>query len=428
MTNVTHLRNPNAWMADLTRSEKGGLHATVSNGLILIGNDPALSGLLAYNEFSHQIVVTRAPPTQFAGAAAAPGPYPRPITDSDVTLVQAYLQRAHDLRLSQQSAQQACQTAAEQVRTHPVREWLGRLKWDGIERLGTWLCRAFGAPETDYHADVGTKMLVAAVRRIRHPGCKFDHVPVLEGSQGAGKSRACRLLYGAAWFKDDLAHNLGDKDAQQGLAGAWGIELAELQVLVRSTNQAAKAFFSRQVDHFRPSYGRTFLERPRQCVFIGTTNETDYLTDATGNRRYWPIRCEFVDLSWITENREQLWAEAADLEAGGYPIWLDDDLVQTAAAEVQSSRTAEDVWAQAVVTYTRLRAEVTTADILHDGLGLPRDRQNRGSEMRVAAILRMLGWQRHDFRRGGRKQRSWFAPGAALPGTGRFVPIIDEDV
>ena len=425
MSNVFDMRGgrSGAWLGEITRGERGP-HPTVSNTMLVLGNDDKLAGLLAYDEFAHQVVITREPPRPYEGANGIPGPYPRALTDSDVTMLQGFVQRAYSMRISSQVARQAAEATAELNRFHPVRDWLNGLEWDKKPRLETWLHTAFGVPLDSYHSAVAVKVLCAAVRRVRSPGTKFDHVLVLEGDQGKGKSRACETLFGARWFKDDLSHDLGDKDAQQGMAGRWGIELAELQVLVRSTSQAAKSFISRQVDHFRPSYGRSFVERPRQCIFIGTTNEKDWLTDTTGNRRYWPIVCTRCDVDWIHDNREQLWAEAAVFEEDDLPLWLEDEAVRKDAEVSQESRMAEDVWHRPIATYVQLMTETTSVEILHTCLVLPRDRQNRASEMRVAAILRALGWLRHDFRRDGRKTRAWFAPGASLPGTGRFVPAL----
>lgn len=418
-----------AWMGQLARGENGP-YAIVANAVLILGCDLTLVGMVAYDDFAHRIVVTRPPPVAFIGAVPARGPYPRDIADTDVTLIQSYLQRTYSLRISQQVAQQAIVTDADLRQVHPVRQWLAGLAWDGVQRVDDWLHHAFGAPKDPYHRDVGCKVLCAAVRRVRLPGCKFDHVLVLEGKQGKGKSRACETLFGARWFTDNLSHDLSNKDAQQGMAGKWGMELAELNVLVRSSSQAAKAFFSRQVDYFRPSYGRAFVERPRQCIFIGTTNDADYLTDATGNRRYWPVYCEKAEVAWIAEVRDQLWAEAAHLEAEGEPLWLDDEAMQTRASVKQESRVAEDVWTQDVRSYLKNNGTPFTAvrvsAVLHHALGLPRAQQNRSAEMRVAGILRADGWARHKHRGDdGKPIVSWFAPGQVLPGKGTLVPTVD---
>ena len=376
-----------AWLGQITRGEKGP-HATVSNAVLVLGCDHDLAGTVAYDDFAHRIVIIRAPPLAFVGSAALPGPYPRPITDTDVTLIQGYIQRTYDMRISQQIALQAVIADAELHQIHPVREWLDKLVWDGVPRLETWLHVAFGAPKDSYHEAVGIKTLVAAVRRVRQPGAKFDHVMVLEGKQGRGKSRACAALFGQDWFTDNLSHDLSNKDAQQGMAGKWGLELAELNVLVRSTSQAAKAFFSRQVDYYRPPYGKAFVERPRQCIFIGTTNDADYLTDATGNRRYWPVACERAEVAWIAEVRDQLWAEAAKIEAEGETLWLETEHLQRRATSQQASRLAEDVWTVNVRDWISraFKKQVRIANVLHHALGLPAAQQGRAAEMRVAAI------------------------------------------
>ncbi|MFT9377007.1 VapE domain-containing protein [Komagataeibacter saccharivorans] len=402
---------PAAWMDLLVRGPRG-VAPSLSNCLVLLGHDPALRGLVAWDEFACRSMVTRAPPPAFDGAPPPPGPYPRAMDDMDVALVQAYMQRAYGLPVSRAVAEQASRTAAGLCRRHPVREWLDGLRWDGTPRLATWLHHALGTVDDGYHAAVGTRFLAASVRRVREPGCKFDYVPVLEGPQGMGKSRLLAALFSPPWFKDDLPRDLGDKDAAQGLLGVWCVELGELQALGRSSSRDAKAFFSRQQDRYRPSYGAFEVTRPRQCVFAGTTNEREYLTDPTGNRRYWPISCTRADIDWVVAWREQLWAEAAAREATApIPLWLEDAHLHAAARQAQDTRMHEDPWHDPVNAWLRTRgaASVRMADVLHMALGLPRDRQNRASQNRAASVLRALGWTRRKIRSGTETYWAWSA-------------------
>ena len=403
------------WEKDLEWGKRAPL-PTVANVMLVVGHDPQLAGLVAYDEFAHGVVVTRAPPLVFDGGTPCVGPYPRPIDDNDTTLIQGHVQRSRKMLVGQQVTQQAIAAVAMQRRSHPVRDYLDGLAWDGRPRIDDWLHLAFGTPGTSYNTAVGAKFLCAAVRRIRHPGTKFDHVMVLEGPQGTGKSRACEALF-APYFTDNLPMDLGSKDAQQAMAGKWGVELAELQSLIKTGSQVAKAFFSRRIDYFRPPYGRLFIEQPRQCVFIGSTNDHDWLTDSTGNRRYWPVRCVKVEPGWITDHRDQLWAEACEREAEGETLWLDDAVVERFAVVEQVERTTEDVWTPDVRRFllNQPGAElslVTVSQILI-GMGLAADRRNRVAEMRVAAILRIDGWasgMTYDPRT--RKQfRAWKGPG-----------------
>ena len=407
------MRGGMAWLAELTRGEKGP-HPTASNAVLMLCHEKELVGLLAYDEFAHRVVLTREPPEPYVGGRRAPGPYPRPATDTDISLIQMYIQRVCEIRISIQIAQQAADTAAQQHRTHPVREWLATLQWDGRPRVDTWLSTAFGTPTDAYHRAVGRKFLAAAVRRIRVPGTKFDAMPVLEGAQELGKSESCRALFGAQWFSDELP-DMRNREAPLSMLGMWGVEISELGPIIRTEIEVVKAFLSRRVDRYREMHGRRYEDRPRQTMLIGTTNDRDYLRDPTGNRRFWPIWCTKAEHMWIAEIRDQLWAEAVQIEAEGETLWLDDEGVRTTAKRIQAERVAEDTWVHKVRGYiidgpNGPLADVKVSDLMQHAIGLPSDKQNRPNEMRVAAILRAEGWSNTVVWRNGRSTRLWVPP------------------
>lgn len=402
------------WLGLLEKGDKG-YYPTVANALLILGNDERVAGMLGFDEFRDKPLLLAAPPPPQDTSPSLPGPYPRSWNAADTALVHAWLQRSWTGKFTAATTEAAMIAVASLRRFHPVRDWLAGLAWDGVPRLGTWLHHAFGCPKDAYHDAVGTKFLVAAVRRVRLPGCKFDAMPVLEGAQDQGKSRACRALFGEAWFSDSMPHDMGSRDAALSLLGVWGLELGELDGLIRSEVETVKAFLSRQVDHYRPPYGKDFVDRPRQGVLIGTTNQHDYLKDATGNRRFWPIRCTKAEADWIAEVREQLWAEAAALEAEGEPLWLEDSTIRDAARAQQIERLAEDVWADAIRDYLysgpggRL-GKVRVSDLLQHALGLSRDKQTRGAEMRVASVLRAEKWTPKVEWVDGKTCRFWLPP------------------
>lgn len=378
----------------LQRDQHGAPSYTIGNLMVILAHDPALAGMLVHNEFTSQSLLTRPPPAIEEGGPTAYGPFPRPWAGEDVSLVQAYIQRAWIARAGRASVEEAMSAEAALRRFHPIRDWLATLKWDGKSRLGTWLHKVFGAPDDAYHAAIGAKFLIAAVRRVRQPGCKFDYMVVLEGDQGIGKSSAVKALFGEEYFSDAIPEELASRDAALALLGVWVLEFAEIQHLIRNEVEVIKAFLSRSTDRYRPPYGKHYVERARQGVLIGTTNTTDYLRDTSGNRRIWPVRCQFAETEWLAEQREQMWAEAAAREASGESVWLDDNEVRDIAVQHQAERMSDDVWSGPVEDWLVGKVEITTADALTSALGIPRERQSKKEEMRVAAIIAKAGWER----------------------------------
>lgn len=392
----------------ITKGDKGP-HNTIKNLLVILAHDPPLARMVGFDDFTSQHLLLRAPPTIEDDAAGLPGPYPRPWGVADIALVQSYVQGVWITKATARDVETAMIATAEHNRFHPIRDWLASLKYDGKPRLNTWLHKAFGCPKDEYHNAISAKILIAAVRRIRQPGCKFDHLPVLEGPQGIGKSSVIKRLFGERWFSDAIPEELASRDAAMALLGVWALEFAEIQHLIRAEVEVIKAFLSRSTDRYRPPYAKAYVERPRQGVLIGTTNATDYLRDTSGNRRIWPIMCAFADVEWVTANRDQLWAEAAAREASGEAIWLDDTSVVEQAAEHQADRMAEDVWADRIQEWLRGRVEVRIPDVLTNALSIPAERQGKREEMRVASILQAEGWERRLERPpgGGKPRRFW---------------------
>lgn len=371
-------------------------HPNLGNAMLIMALDPLLAGMCGHCDFRDVSLLLQPPPNSNPDDAPAPGPYPRPWTRSDVALVCAYAQRVYAHGFRREVIDDAMEAEAGRNRFHPVRDYLGGLEWDGTKRLHLLLKRGFGAEDTGYTRNVGRKLMIAAVRRVRQPGCKFDHVPVAQGAQGKGKSTAWAAIFGIDWFSDALPDDLGDKDAAMALRGVWGLEMSELTQLLASEPEAIKAFITRAVDRYRPPYGRVVLEVPRQGLLVGTTNAQEWLRDATGNRRFWPFDCGDLDIAWIREARDQLWAEAAELEATGEPHWLDEADDRDEANAQQEERMVTDPWQAPIERYLVMQTTVTAADILLNAIQMPTFQHNRQHQMRVTNILMGLRWvKRH---------------------------------
>jgi predicted P-loop ATPase len=258
-------------------------------------------------------------------------------------------------------------------------------------------------------------MLIAAVRRVRSPGCKFDFILVLEGPQGIGKSTLLKILAGEESFSDNEILGLDKREQQEAVQGVWIYELCELDGLSKSEVTSIKLFASKTIDSARPAYNRSRVDRPRRGIFIATTNEDTYLRDTTGNRRFWPVKVGRIDLAGITRDRDQLWAEAVVAEAGGEPLTIPEELWGDAAAE-QKARMNQDVWEDLLSTRLAglrknkrsidgtfvLAADdsgnsewrVSTHFLLTDVLCISKERQGDAVTKRLANVMRGLGWTR----------------------------------
>lgn len=245
---------------------------------------------------------------------------------------------------------------------HPFRDWLGGLPpWDGVPRIDAWLKNHFGAVGSDaYLGEVFRKWLTASVKRIYEPGTKFDWILLLQGPQGCGKSSFGSILFGEKYFADWLPA-LSDKDAALALQGILCAEFSELVQLRRNELETVKGFITRQVDKVRPPYGREKVEIPRQCVFIGTTNQNEFLKDDTGNRRFNPVEVSELDFGKLIEDRDQLWAEALYYYRNGMVNRLDlEGEAKAAALEIQRDKqvsSEEEFYVEELISF--IKAEFT---------------------------------------------------------------------
>ncbi len=230
---------------------------------------------------------------------------------------------------------------------HPVRDWLDALpEWDGIERLDTLLVDYMSAEDTAYTRAVTRKAVVAAVKRIYEPGCKMDYTLTLAGKQGLRKSSFFRTLVpDPSWFSDSLDTFQG-KESYEALQGSWIIEIAELSAAKRSDIERTKQFLTKQDDKLRKAYAEKTGRYRRQCIFVATTNSSDFLRDMSGNRRWWVVpvwgrgtKDVFEDLP---KERDQIFAEAKARYKAGEKLYLPDEL-EAKAAEMQEEYTYRSI-------------------------------------------------------------------------------------
>ncbi len=318
---------------------------------------------------------------------------PRPVMDVDVSAVQERLQHIGLKRLSKDVTHQAVDARAHECRFHPVRDYLNKLTWDGIKRLSNLIPYYFGAEQSAYNKEIGSMFLVSMVARILEPGCKADHMVIIEGPQGALKSTACSVL-GGEWFSDNLPDVSGGKDVSQHLRGKWLIEVSEMHAMSKAEAALLKAFITRTTERYRPSYGRKEVIEPRQCVFVGTTNRTEYLRDETGGRRFWPIKAGTINTDALVRDRDQLFAEAVVQHREGLEWWPDKDFEQRHIMPEQAARYEADAWEDNIREYVEPKIRVTVGEVGRNALGIETGRIGTADQRRITAVLEQQGWKR----------------------------------
>ncbi|WP_417550135.1 VapE domain-containing protein [Methylophaga sp.] len=402
------------WQKRLMRNDRGVIQNHAFNILQILDNDPAWKDVLAYCDFSYRIIKRKLPGVKDFKLGEW--------DDGDTARLGIWLTSRHKFKPGRGEMLDALLTSSQSRRFHPVREYLQSVKWDGVSRIDNWLEGCFGAKAkagSKYLQLVSRYFMISAVARIMLPlktddVNKVDTVLILEGNQGIKKSTAVKTLFGE-WFSD-APIPIGDKDAYQNITGVWGVEMAELDAFNKAENTAAKMFFSQQRDRYRPSYGMFAQDFPRQCVFVGTTNQDEYLKDYTGNRRYWPVMCTKVNIQALADFRDLLWAEAFHAYQSGERWWVDGAEEDALFESEQDDRMQADPWESMLQDYldTATDEYFTAADLLLNCIKLDGGHMTRAHQNRLSPIMKSLGWK---------NERRWIITGVSAQKVQRRVYV-----
>lgn len=391
------LEDDDEWLAQLTRNDKGFPESTSDNVAMILANDVRFKGLFGQNRFVEDACIVREPVLfqaksekrqaqmrqldswifQLSPVEKREG---KPLEDAHYHEIRLVMESpisrgGHRIKVSDRDLHAAISALANRNPYHPVQQYLSSLQWDGKSRLDYLFVDYLGCPEDEYHIQTARLFMIAAVARVFQPGHKFDFVPILEGPQGIRKSSFIHRL-ARHWFVELNADCFDDpKKAVELLLGQWIAEIPELHGFTRADIAAVKAFFSKNEEKVREAYGRKAKKYQRQSVYMGTTNDREYLRDPTGNRRFWPIQVlvDLIDTDKLDRNMSQLWAEAyeryrelaADYPPGRLPLFLKGDEAKRIALELQESRVVETQsqgWAGKISEWANTRVPMSVIE------------------------------------------------------------------
>jgi predicted P-loop ATPase len=376
-----------SWLGECTKNGRGEPLPNLANTMIALRSDPAVKDAFAYDEMLCAAMLMHPIPNDGSKVDS------RPVTDTDVSSLQEWVQLAGLANIGKETTHQAVDLRARERAFHPVRSYLEGLQWDGTPRLPAFFSKYFGAEATPYSEAIGPMFLISMAARIFEPGCKADHMPVLEGEQGTLKSTGCEKL-GGAYFSDNLPDVTSGKDVSQHLRGKWLIEVAEMHAMGKAEASLLKSFISRTHERYRPSYGRKEVIEPRQCVFIGTTNRETYLRDETGGRRFWPVKTGSINVEALARDRDQLFAEAVARYRYGERWWPDKDFERTHIMPQQAARYEADAWEEDIANYLATKTRVTVGQVAKEALHIETPKIGRADQNRIIAALERFRWKR----------------------------------
>ena len=321
---------------------------TLKNLDRILRGDPLFAHAIRYSELQQNIMV-----------------HEKGISDLDVTEIRLQIAERHDVEFEKSATNDVLALIASKNKYHPVREWLTSLEWDGVPRLDTWFTRWAQVVDTPLTRAYARKTCIGAVRRVMVPGSKLDTVLVMQGGHGKGKSTMIRTMaHDAEWFCDTKIE-WDSKEKYVALQGVWLYELAELAGKRKADQDTVKSYISSATDKYRPWYGKHVVSVPRTCAFIATTNDEEPLHDPTGNRRWWAVSVDTVDIDLVRAEYVQVWAEAMQAHRDGEPHWLAPEL-ETVREEQNATFETQDPLMPRLVDFARQNPQFTVADFLED--------------------------------------------------------------
>lgn len=343
----------------------------------------------------------------------------RPFRDTDYIRLKVALETRGFTKIPTDMVKEAVGRVAEIHEFDSAIQWVSGLKWDGVPRIERFFVDCFSVEDTPYSRAVGRYAWTALAGRALRPGCKADMTPVLIGGQGLRKTSGVQAMCPTTDAFVELALDIHDDNLARKIRGKLVGEIGELRGMAGKDGDAIKQWFSRTHEEWTPKYREYSVTFPRRLLMLGTGNNSEFLDDETGARRFLPMTVlGLVDTARIARERDQLWAEgrAAFCSAGHEVEWRDAEAL---AKEQHHQYTISDDWAPAVLDWlardpmegtespTRGEGLIRVADVLTGAIGLQLARIGKREQMRMAKVLTNLGYVRDTKWLDGKVQKVW---------------------
>ena len=387
-------------------------------------DDDILKDLWRWNELIGDIEYAKLPPWNKRIQIG------KTVDDGDIIFLTGWLAKEHHFEPPEKIVRAGLFLVAQNKYYHPIKEYLESLKWDGTPRLDKWMAKVLSIKNDQYYTLVGRKFICSMVHRIYRPGAQMDYMIIFEGREGIFKTTMLKIL-GGQWYAPftGITHANFEKDAVDIMRGKWLMELAELTAVRRIEDfNRIKAFISCTEDRVRLSYRRDAQDFKRQCVLIGTMNPTgdnQYFRDPGENRRFWPVECgKHIDIDWIKENRDNLFAEAMQVWEKEN-LFLDNEDALKIAIEKQEDRKPNDVWVDIIDEWLKGKDIVSTKEIATDCLGIAKDKITLSNTTRIGQAMRHLQWGIKQ--RGKEKKKYYIRPGTDINKVNETTELWNEE-
>jgi len=379
------------WRASMQKTAKGMYVGSTTNCSEFLTHLPELNNKYRLEELSDTIEIWENDEC-------------KSLKDTDISDLQKLFTKKYNMvEPHHTNVWRAIKKSAHDNRYNAVHKWLNSLEpWDKVKRIDTLVSTVYNVKDNVYHNVVSRILMYGSVARILYPGYKMDYMIILSGKQGIGKSMSIERLF-EPWNKILNGKQL-DKSAQERIQGCWSVEIDELSGMNRSEIDQVKSFVTTTIDRYRKPYGIVAEDHPRKCIFIGTTNDAQFLTDMTGNRRFFPVVTHSINLDYIVDNRRQLFAEAKEKvesmdEKDICKLWIQHEIKGVIEGIQEAARIRHD-WEDPIKLYCSDKKKVSMPDIIQDCLGLEY-RFIGGAGRIIGKILIMQGWvsKRDEFAR-----------------------------